>query len=178
MKYRRPLQADFEGMLALQNRNLLAVLTPKEQEDGFLNTAFSLENFRAMDKSIAVIVAVEKDKVRGYLCAATLAFKECFPFPAALIKHANNHVYKGRTLSSYRACIVNPICIDKDYRGSGMFMGLCQAMLPIISREYELALAFVSVKNLRSLHACQKMMTIIDEFAVGEHRFAMLVREL
>ncbi len=44
-------------------------------------------------------------------------------------------------------------------------MGLCQAMLEILHlQKHEIALAFVSKNNTRSLQACQKMMMIVGVF--------------
>lgn len=176
MQYHRA--QDFEQIFALQNRNLLSVLNVSERSEGFLNTAFTVQQFQEMDQSLGVIAAVDQGQVCGYIGAGTLTFYSKFLFPAALIQYAEKLNYQQRPLISYRCCIVNPLCIEKKYRGSGIFMELSQAMCDLVSVNYEIALAFVSIANQRSLHACQKMMQIMGQFVVENEIFLALIRDL
>ena len=180
MEYRRPsTQQDYEQMVELQNRNLFSVLAPAERLDGFLNTSFTVSDFQQMNQSIGVIVAVEDNQVKGYLCAASLEYYRSFPFPAACIYQADKIQHQTRVLSDYRVCLVNPICIDQAYRGGEVFMRLCQAMLEVLAQtDYEIALAFVAKANTRSLHACQKMMNVVGQFSKNGHAFSILIRNL
>ena len=178
MTYRRPTEQDYLQMVELQHRNLFEVLAPEQRGDGFLSTAFTAAQFQAMNQSVGVVVGVAQNRVQGYLCAAALEFPHA-PFPAAAVRHAASVPYQGKALTQYRTCLVNPICIDQDHRGSDLFMGLCQAMLSVLAAaDYEIALAFVSTANTRSLQACQKMMKVVSQFEENQHRFAFLMRDL
>ena len=135
MEYRRPLPEDYAQIIQVQNRNLFSALAAEERLDGFLNTAFTIADFQKMDQSVGVIVAVEAGQVHGYLCAATFAFYLGFPFPAACIHQAERISHQGRLLRDYRACLVNPICIDQAHRGTDVFTNLSQAMLDLWPRD-------------------------------------------
>jgi len=179
IEYRRAQsRLDFEQMTEIQAENLLSVLGPDQLSSGFLNTAFTVEQFEAMDESIAVIVALDHNKVCGYFCAATLDFFKQFPYPAGLVSQASKLSYKDKALSDYRCCIVNPICIDKDHRGGEIFSELCRSMIPIIAKDYEVALAFISTKNEKSFNCCKQLMEVLGKFQVKDHEFWVLIYDL
>lgn len=180
MQYRRVREDDYKQIVALQNENLSSNLTEEEKKGGFLSTQFTIEQFRAMDEALGLVVAVDGiETVTGYLAATTLAFNECMPVPAAMIRHCSQVMYRGAPLTSYRLFVANPVCIAKKYRGMDVFVPLCEKLLELFQRDHQLALAFISAQNHRSLHACQKKMhmQIVSEFTVGTGTFHLLVRD-
>jgi hypothetical protein len=74
MDYRRALPEDFAAIVELQNRNLEWNLDERARSDGFLSTAFSIEQFKRMDEEVAIVVSVDAGKLCGYVCASTPAF--------------------------------------------------------------------------------------------------------
>ena len=56
--YRRAQPGDLTAIIDLQNRNLEWNLAADERAQGFLSTAFSIDQFRRMDEEIAVVVAL------------------------------------------------------------------------------------------------------------------------
>ena len=178
MQYRRAVDADFTEILALQQQNLRSSLLPHERGQGFLSRAYTLPELQEMNASVGVIVATDQGQVCGYFCAATPAWYARFPFPAALITETKHIEYQGKKLCDYEFCIVNPMCIAKNYRATFVFLGLCQAMINLITPRYELALSFVAVENTHGLKSHTRMMQAVKKFEVGAAQFWMLLRDL
>jgi hypothetical protein len=175
--YRRPQSADFEQMVELQNRNLISVLEPLEAQDGFLATAFTVEQFKEIDRGLCVFVAVDKDTVCGYLCASTPEFNQDFPILSLMLECCSTLLYHGKPLTDYRYFIASPVCIERAYRGKMVFAHLADKILNCIPKDYELIVTLISEKNTRSLHATEKMgLKIIDRFLAGDHYFYILAR--
>jgi hypothetical protein len=177
--YRRARQTDFAAIADLQNKNLAWNLAAHERAEGFLSTAFSIDQFRQMDEEVAVIVALDGAQLCGYICASTPAFNMSMPFPAAMLKHASGIVYDGKALLDRRLCVTSPICIDRAHRGHGIYLGLCRTMIDLIAGHYDLAVAFVSTANERHLRAVSKMaFDRLGEFEKDGHRFLLIVYPL
>lgn len=175
MEYRRAQTGDFEQIVDLQNRNLAWNLSAAERSGGFLSTAFTSEQFQEMDRSAGVAVCVEEGRVRGYLCAAAAEFYKAFPLPAAMLEKCSGLSYKGKPVVSYNFFVANPICIDKDCRGTGVYMGLRNKILELVSKDYSLALTFIADENQPSLKASPKAgWEIIGEFKSGVELFWIL----
>jgi hypothetical protein len=176
MEYRRIRQDEFQQVVDLQNRNLISVLNPEDQLEGFLATQFTLEQFKQMDNALCIVVCVNDNKICGYLCASTIAFNQQFVFPAAMLERCSRILYQNKSIMSYRFFIPSPTCIEREYRGQEVFNDLCKKLVEHLPYEYELAVTFVSTKNLRSLQAIKKVgMEVIDEFEINDNRFWILV---
>lgn len=178
-KLRRIQEGDFEKVAALQDQNLFSVLSASERENGFLSTAFTPQKFREMNDSIGIAVAEINDEICGYLCCSTIDYNLQFPFPAAAISHARDVLFKGKKLKDYNCFMANPLCIAKDFRGSGLINQLCDEVLKFIPKNYELALSFIADANQRSLAASKKVgMQALSKFVVNGHEFWIVVREV
>src|SRR5258708_4553074 len=132
MDYRRALPEDYAAIVELQNANLEWNLDAQARSDGFLSTAFSIEQFKRMNEEVAVVVCYDAGRLCGYVCASSPAFNETMPFPAAMLRYARETVYLGKPLTAYDICVTTPICIDRAHRGSGLYLDLCHKMLELI----------------------------------------------
>jgi hypothetical protein len=177
--YRRALPEDFAGIVELQNRNLSWNLAERERSDGFLSTAFSIEHFKKMNEEVGIVVGVDDGKLCGYVCASTPEFNKCMPFPAAMLSYASKIAYKGQSLIKQRFCVTSPICIDRNHRGNGVYLELCNKMIELISGKYDLAVSFISTGNSRHLQAMKKMAwDKLGEFEKDGETFLLIVLAL
>ncbi len=65
--------------------------------------------------------------------------------------------FNGKPLSSFSFYIMGQVCIDKDYRGKGIFNILFQKHKKLYSNAYELLVTEISTKNYRSLKELKKL---------------------
>ncbi|VEB36446.1 GNAT family acetyltransferase [Legionella sainthelensi] len=179
MEYKRPLSSDFEQIVTLQNRNLASVLTPTEKTDGYLSGAFSLDQLKAMDQDICVFICKDKDRVCGYICVGSVEYNKNVPLVASMLDYFPHIIYQERLLSTYNIAISGPVCIDKDYRGQGIFFNLYNELSEFLVRErpeLDLYAVLVSTQNLRSINAHKKLgMESVGKFSFDNNDYLILV---
>jgi hypothetical protein len=174
-----PTHNQFDQLVDLQNENLLNALSKSEQSHGFLSVKFSVEQFKEMDENLCVAVALKEDKVVGYLATSTFEFNKQFEILSCMIQQYENLVLKGTPLFSQKLFIPGPICIHKNYRGKGIFVSLYKTLFDYLSRDFDIAVNFVSQINKRSLEAHQKIgMNPIDLFEFKGASFVILAKKL
>lgn len=179
MEYKRPLSSDFEQIVILQNRNLASVLTLSEKADGYLSGAFSVAQLKSMDDDICVFICKDKDKVCGYICVGSVEYNKNVPLVASMLNCFTHIIYRGKLLSTYNIAISGPVCIDKDYRGQGIFFNLYNKLSEFLVNEHpelDLYAVLVSNQNQRSINAHKKLgMENVGKFSFDNNDFLILV---
>lgn len=153
MLSRRLTDADYPGLLALQEANLFDNLPAAARKDGFLSARFSREQFARMHADIAVVVAADAEHIAGYLCASGIEFNRQFPLLAAMIGCYNYVSFRGRLLADQKTFVYGPVCVDRAYRGCGVLRGLYRALQREVAGQFEAGVAFVAKDNTHSLAA-------------------------
>lgn len=139
---------ELKEILALQKRNLLQNLSKEEQEpQGFVTVEHSLEILIKMNKSCQHSIAKSNNKVIGYALSMTKEFANNI----AVLKPMFKEIAKSTTNKNYIA--MGQICIDKKYRGIGVFRGLYKFMQTDVCSSYTAIITEIDTKNLRSLRA-------------------------
>jgi len=179
MNYRRALAEDLAGVASLQNDNLMTHLEPDKLTDGFLSGSFTEEQFSRMNDDLCVVVCLDADRVVGFLCTSTTDYNRQFGLPAAMIARYPHATYGGRPLSAFTSFVAGPVCVDKQYRGMGIFEGLYRALVGLLPVKYEVVVTFVSVDNPRSIHAHEKVgLKKVDHFEFSGREFVILATGL
>ncbi|MCX7122451.1 MAG: GNAT family N-acetyltransferase [Gammaproteobacteria bacterium] len=178
MNYRRPTGEDFDNMVQLQNKYLKSALSIEEQANGFLSVAFTADQFRAMDQDLCIAVCVsDQYQLVGYLCSSTPQFNQQFPLLAAMINRFPHIQYHGKPLSAYRSFLTGPGCIDKSFRGQGIYLNLYQKLFEMLPPGYEVALTMIANDNPRSLTGSKNSgREVLGQFEFNEKLFWILAR--
>lgn len=71
---RTAIESDFDGILALQSRNLYTNLSPTELAGGFVTTPFTSDLLEQLLIQDGVFVAESESKIVGYLLAGDWEF--------------------------------------------------------------------------------------------------------
>ena len=149
-----------ECRIELQNKNLPAVLDDIEKKDGFLSGEFTIEQFQAMNDDLCVMVCFDNDYFCGFLVASSIEFNKQFPLPKAMIDCFPKISYKGKSIVEYNPFISGPGCIDRKYRGKGVYASLVRAVLNFLAQQTnppDLRISLVSSENSRSINAQKKI---------------------
>ncbi|PWY55408.1 N-acetyltransferase [Legionella qingyii] len=178
MKYERPLLNDFEQIVVLQNENLISRLSSSEKADGYLSEAFSVEQLKSMDEDICVFVCKDKERVCGYICVNSVEYNKNIPLVASMLDCFPDITYQGKPLSTYNIAISGPVCIDKAYRGQGLFFNLYNKLSEFLLNErpeLELYVVLISSQNLRSVNAHKKLgMEDVGAFSFDKNDFLIM----
>ncbi len=170
------LPDDIDGVLALQEANLHANLDEAQRKDGFLSARFSGEQFQAMGREVAVIVARDGADIAGYACGSSLAFNRQFPLLAAMLERWPKLDFLGRRLNAQRTFIYGPVCVHREHRGKGVLRGMYDTFRREIAGDYDAGVLFIAKGNERSLnaHAHGLGMSIVGEFDFEQRAYWIL----
>ena len=176
MLYRRVTEADYPGILSLQEANLFDNLPPADRDSGFLSARFSREQFARMDADVGVLVAADAAHIAGYLCASGIEFNRQFPILAAMIERFGETKFQERLLTERRILIYGPVCVARAYRGRGVLRGLYEALQREAAVRFDSGAAFVAQDNARSLaaHIDGLGMSNVGEFVFKDKRYCIL----
>jgi hypothetical protein len=173
--YRRATDADYAGMVQLQEENLRMNLSDVEAADGFLSLRYTEGMFRRVNDELAIVVAVAGGMVVGYLCAKCFPYAVEFPVLKALIDHMAGMEIGGVTISAETAFVYGPVCVSRAMRGTGVPAGMWAALQRLVPGCRKVAVLFIADANKRSLRAHEKLgMTHCGMFVQDGKRFHAL----
>jgi hypothetical protein len=171
MNFRRATLDDYPKIVELQHQNLLTSLGAASISDGFLATAYSVDDFKRMNTEIGVVVCEDGNQLCGYLGSGTIEFYRQFPVAAAMIQRL--------TMDLSRVLVSNPVCIEQSHRGQNIYLGLCREICAYYPAHYETAVTMIPKTNPRSLTATLRLgFSVIEDFIVNELEFYALMISL
>jgi len=162
MRHVRYLQAGsrdhLEGILWLQRRNVEEALSPEEVvRDGFVTVRHDLSVLTAMNADDPHIVAIDGDRVVGYALVMPPRFERSIPILAPMFDQVRTLRRDGRPLDSFRYFVMGQVCVDRDFRGQGVFGGMFTKMRDCYGTRYDFTLTEVARRNGRSIRAHEKV---------------------
>jgi hypothetical protein len=147
---------EFIGILDLQRKNYKSCLSPEEMIDqGFLSLVSELPTLEEISGKFGHVIAKDNEQVIGYALVMLKEFKDLVPVLLPMFEHFDKLKYKDKALSEVSFFLMGQICIDKNYRGVGIFKGLYQKLKEQMSREFEIVITEVATRNIRSMNAHQ-----------------------
>ncbi len=151
-------EGDFQGILQLQKRNLLTNLTPGEAaSQGFVTVVHTLEQLSSLNAQEKHVVAKEGDRIIAYVLAMTPASRSDIPVLIPMFDLFNELFYNGRPIAEQDYIVVGQVCIDKSYRGKGLFDQCYAAYKEQYSTRYSFAITEIATGNTRSLKAHKRL---------------------
>ena len=151
-------ESDLQQMLDLQKRNLEKNLEAGElAAQGFVTADHSLALLAEMNQEGPHAIAKMENQIIGYALVMTETFKMRLPVLVPMFDEIAATHYRGKSLSEYRYFVMGQVCIDKPYRGQGVFSGLYQAMRKRFENQYDLVVTEISARNPRSIRAHEKV---------------------
>jgi hypothetical protein len=180
MLFRRLIETDYPGILALQEANLFDNLSVEARSDGFLSARFSREQFARMHSDVAVMVVDDAVRIAGYLCASGIEFNRQFPLLAEMIGCYREVSFQGRPLADQKTFVYGPVCVDRTLRGRGLLRGLYQGLREEVAGRFDVGVAFIAKDNARSLaaHVDGLGMHRVGEFAFKGRHYWILAFDL
>lgn len=169
--------SDIDGTLELHYRYQINSISEEDKADGFVTTPFTREELTALiEKENGLFVAKSDEKVIAYVMAASWDYWSAWPMFAFMIKGLPEINYQGQILSTDNSYQYGPVCIDKDFRGTGVLEQIFAFALNEMSKRYPVLITFVNKINTRSLQAHRRKLglDVIQEFEFnGNHYYEM-----
>jgi len=151
-------QLDLQGILRLQKGNLKNKLSANEiKNQGFVTVEHTLELLNKLNKHEKHIIAKDGAMVVGYVLAMTKASRYDVPILVPMFDVFDEVRYEGKLISAYNYLVVGQVCVDKSYRGQGIFDDCYLAYKRHYADTYDFAITEIVATNLRSLHAHKRI---------------------
>ena len=151
-------QEEIGQIHALNQRNLKQALTDEEKkEEGFVTWLYTIDLLQKMHSLAPSVIVKEDDTVVGYALTTLKESRIFHPDLKTMMEHIAPLTYKDKPLDAFAYYFMGQICIDKKYRGKGVFKLLYDHHKKVYSKDYDLLITEVSVSNPRSLKAHKKV---------------------
>jgi len=168
---------DYPAIIELQNANTPDQLTEEEKKQGFVVSSMTEETLDGINKNLGVLVAIEDDKLAGFVCLATTNPLPQHPIVKAMYESFPYQTFNEKKLTDYRVFIYGPVLISSKWRGKGILKKLFSAVKDFTKKDYDLGTAFINDKNPHSLavHVEGLGMTALTPFNYKEETFQLVV---
>ncbi len=149
---------DFEQIIALQKANMEAVISASEsKEQGFLTVKHNIDLLAAMNEPFPHIIARDQNKIIGYALVMGQEMKNRIPILIPLFRKISELSFNNQAIQDSRYFVMGQVCIEKNYRGKGIFSDLYQKMKEQMSDHFDFVVTEVATRNTRSVSAHQKV---------------------
>jgi hypothetical protein len=150
--------SDLNGILHLQKINLPAALTHEDiQNQGFVTVNHTPEQLKKLNDIEQHIIAKDGDSVIAYLLSMTQQSKADIPVLIPMFDVFDKIIYNGKTVSNYHYIVVGQACVDKNYRGQGIFDNCYTEYRHQLQHKYDFAITEIAASNLRSINAHKRI---------------------
>lgn len=151
-------EREFRQILDLQSANHFNnINTEVKEAEGFVTVRHTLNLLKQMNNAAAQIIAVDNDKVIAYALVMLNEFQSLIPVLKPMYGIFDGLMYQDVPLKDLNYYVMGQICIDKNYRGTGLFKMLYQKHKEVYSSKFDLCLTEVSTSNPRSMKAHEKV---------------------
>jgi GNAT superfamily N-acetyltransferase len=145
---------ELDRILSLQKENLRHKKdAEEEQEHGFVTVQHDIELLAKMNQITPHVIAKHGDKVKGYALAMSTHFRNEIPVLHSMFELLDNLTVRGKKLGTENFLVMGQICIEKAYRGKGIFQGLYSHYFHLYRPKFTYIITEVAERNVRSLQA-------------------------
>lgn len=166
--------ADIPGVLALQEEYLYRNMTEEERKQGFVTTPFTQKQIEDILKENGLFVAKnEAGIVVAYIFAASWTYFEQWEIFNYMVSRFPKLSFRGQEITTENSFQYGPVCIDKKYRGQGLFNQLFEEMRLEFVKRYPISITFINKINELSTAAHTRKLgwEIIDEFEFNTNTY-------
>ena len=158
-------EKDLHAILALQQQNLPRNINNAEvKTQGFVTVEHDIDLLREMNNAYPHTIARDGEYLAGYALVMLPQFRHRIPVLVPLFERFEQLTWHGRPVESTQWFLMGQVCVNKAYRGQGVFAAMYRDQQQRLAKDYELILTEISARNHRSLRAHEKV-----GFEVLEH---------
>lgn len=152
-------RTEVSQILDLQTLNLATAISPEAAlSDGFLTVQHDPEVLWRMNRAEPSIVAKVENTVIGYALVMLPHFADEVPILKPMFEmlgQLNLPDWSFKDQSKW--FVMGQICVDKGFRGMGVFDGLYHKMNEVFASKYHFMVTEVAERNTRSMRAHERV---------------------
>ncbi len=148
---------ELQQVYNLSFQNLRTNLKKEEiAKEGFTSWDYSPELLQQLHSLQPSVIVKDDEKVVAYALVALKESSAFHPDLEKMIQHLDKLFYKEKLLRAYNYYVMGQICIDKNYRGKGLFDMLYRHHKKLYRHQFDFVVTEISTANTRSAHAHEK----------------------
>ncbi len=159
---------ELQQILALQQINLPQHISVEEsQEQGFVTIEHNFPLLSNMNAAAPQVIAVANGQVVGYALVMLQSFADQVPVLIPMFKKLSTLSFQGKPFPAYQYYVMGQVCVDKAFRGRGIFDGMYHEQRRQLSDQYDFVITEVATRNTRSMRAHERVgFQIIEIYTV------------
>jgi len=151
-------QNDLIQILELQKKNLIRNISSDEMKsEGFVTINHSFEMLQQMHDMAPHIIIRDDNRIVAYALTMLREFSSLVPTLEPMFDKFESLQWKNRPLNEYRYYVMGQICVDKAYRGKGLFDALYEKHKDVYSPQFDLLVTEIATRNHRSNNAHKRV---------------------
>ncbi|MDY4005960.1 MAG: GNAT family acetyltransferase [Fusobacterium varium] len=163
MEIRYAVYNDLDRVLDLLRTNHVDTISEEEKQNGFVTTNITKEQLcNLMETEKGITVAEDGDRIVGFALAGSWNFWQPWPLFTYMIEHLKEFELNGETLTVENSYQYGPVCLDKKYRGTGIFEKLFTFSLKSMADRFPYMVTFINQVNPRSYAAHTRKANMIE----------------
>lgn len=172
--------SDIEGILALQELNLVSNMNEEEKASGFVTTRFTVEQLQDVIRNEGLFIAKDTNKIIAYIFAESWDFFSQWPIFNFMTTLFPNLTFLDFEITTKNSFQYGPICIDEKYRGKGLINPFFEFMRTHVVNKYPLGVTFINKLNIPSKKAHTEKLnwTIIADFQFNNNDYFVLAYDM
>jgi hypothetical protein len=178
MEYKIAQIKDIEKVLELHSKYQIDSIKQEDKKDGFITTAFTKEQMvDLITLEQGLFIAIENEKIVAYVMSASWKFWSRWPMFAFMMEDLPNLEYLGQKLTVQNSYQYGPVCVDIEYRGSGVLEKIFDFARENMAKRFPILVTFINKINSRSYEAHTKKLKleVIKEFTYNNNNYYELV---
>ena len=149
---------ELEQILVLQSNNLSHTLKPEEKaQEGFLTIQHDIDTLKLMHGLAPSVIIKHEKEVVAYALTMLRECRELIPELESMFSLFGHLEWKGKPLSEENFYVMGQVCVDKKYRGMGLFDQLYDFHREVYRHRFNLLVTEISMRNTRSLRAHERV---------------------
>lgn len=176
ISYQLASRSDLIDIRLLQEQNLKKNLSPEELREGFVTAEYTVDELAQMHELTPAVIAKYQEELVGYALAVSPKFRGNHHLLDNLFRHIDKISYRNKPLKGSDFIMVGQLCVRKNFRKSGVSLGLYQAYKKWYSVSFDYLITDIVFENQPSLKAHQKAgFEIVSELNYAESHWAVVL---
>lgn len=138
----------------LQKKNVESQISQEElQSQGFVTVHHNFGLLKKICGPYGHMLARDQQTLAAYALVMLKEYGDTIPVLKPMFDEINRLTYQNECLGNVPYLVMGQVCVDKTYRGSGVFQHLYQAMQRELSTTFTYLITEVAIRNQRSIRA-------------------------
>ncbi len=172
---------DIDGILALQKRYLYSNLSELERKNGFVTTPFTTAQIEEIILQNGIFIAEnESNTIVAYAFAGSWKYFEQWEIFNYMVSRFPTLHFNDGEITTENSFQYGPVCIDMDYRGTGLLNLIFEEMRIEFFKKYPISVTFINRINAISESAHTKKLgwKVLEEFKFNNNTYIALAFDM